>query len=549
MSVRNGFVLLLAISALFFSAGCGGSNNITQGVAPPSGGFSNSNLNGTYVFSVTGTDSGGDSYALVGTFTANGSGGTTGGTVDISDTGFTPALTNASVSSGNYSVGADGRGTVTLKVSGNPFSQNIVLDFVLQDGSHGLVSEADNNATGSGTLDLETANPTPTGSYAFSFSGAGPSGALATVGNFTLGANGAFTGLEDFNSAGVPYPDEGLSGELVLGPSSTPSTVLTASNGPYGAAVGITFDVFAIDANHLKFIETDGGTLEGDAFAQTSTTIPTGNLAFTLSGFLSGGTPFGAGGYMVTQATGTDGSGSIVSPSSEDLNEAGSTVGNVTFSGTFGPASTDPANSGRLIVQGLSGFEGASEFVAYPSSGGTLLLEIDSSLGILAGAAYPPQSSTTFAASEGYGLNLDGINLATGNEEEVDDIAEFATASGGTISGVIDENFQPGGGPTFGIALSSGTYTTIDSNGRYGVSATASTSSTGTLNGVFALTLYSVDGTTFPFLQTDANGQVGTGVVVQQSLHPLHIFGGQPSLICSFLIAMVRARSGNQKKK
>src|ERR1700693_1112526 len=85
MSVRNGTVLLLALSALLFLAACG-SNNITHPVDPPSGNFSNSNLNGTYVFSVLGVDQGnGAPYAIVGALTANGSGGITGGAFDIND--------------------------------------------------------------------------------------------------------------------------------------------------------------------------------------------------------------------------------------------------------------------------------------------------------------------------------------------------------------------------------------------------------------------------------------------------------------------------------
>lgn len=99
----------------------------------------------------------------------------------------------------------------------------------------------------------------------------------------------------------------------------------------------------------------------------------------------------------------------------------------------------------------------------------------------------------------------------------MDDIAEFTAASGGTLSaGIIDENFAPGGGPTLGIALSSGTYGTIGSGGRYGISATAGNNTTSTLLGGFTLTFYAVDGTTFPFMEIDA-GQVSTGVIVLQT--------------------------------
>jgi hypothetical protein len=66
-----------------------------------------------------------------------------------------------------------------------------------------------------------------------------------------------------------------------------------------------------------------------------------------------------------------------------------------------------------------------------------------------------------------------------------------------------------------GIPLSAGTYT-APSGGRGTITATAGSSTTGTLNGGFALTFYTVDGTTFPFIETDS-GQVSTGVFVMQT--------------------------------
>jgi hypothetical protein len=116
-------------------------------------------------------------------------------------------------------------------------------------------------------------------------------------------------------------------------------------------------------------------------------------------------------------------------------------------------------------------------------------------------------------------MNLSGTNLSSigSGPVEVDDIAEFTAASGGTLtSGIIDENYDPGGSPTLGIALSSGTYGALDSQGRYGISATASNSKTSTLLGGFDVIAYTVDGTTFPFVEYDA-GQVATGVIFLQS--------------------------------
>jgi hypothetical protein len=135
------------------------------------------------------------------------------------------------------------------------------------------------------------------------------------------------------------------------------------------------------------------------------------------------------------------------------------------------------------------------------------------------GAAYP-QSSTSFASSEGYGLNLSGANTsgATGvSEVEVDDIAEFtANSSGSTITGVIDENFETTGGPNPGISLT-GTYTTPGPDGRAQLALTAANNSNSTLNPTPTLTFYTVDGTTFPFIESDTNDQTATGVFVEQN--------------------------------
>ncbi len=514
MSARNAVVLVLSLSTLIFLAACGNNGpTVTQGVAPPSGAFGNGNLNGTYVFSVSGTDDSGDPYAVVGTIDANGSGGISGGTLDMNDTALTSAIIAAPVNSGgSYSVGQDGRGTFTINFSGNPFDQNLTFDFVLQNSFHGLVTEFDSNATGSGTLDVQTAGVTPAGSYAFSFSGATFNGEpFATAGNFTLSGTTA-TGLEDFNanSEAITNSNAGYPLSGTISAEGTATTLATSST--FGT---LTFDVFPIDSGDLKFIEVDSiATLVGDAFTE-STTMPTGNLVFTLAGDLSSEAPFAAGGIMVTSG------GDITNASSEDYNNGGnvSTVPE-TFTGTYGTGT-----AGRFSVS-LSGFLPATvtTFVAYPSSGGVLLMETDGG-GITSGAAYAQTAGATFAASQGYGLNLSGLNLgsSTGSASEIDDIAEFASAASGTsctassgtsyssdtLTGVTDEN-STSGVTAVGQALC-GQYSGPDSTGRLGVVYYANTT-----NGGVGLTAYTVDGTTFPFIESD-DGQVSSGVFVQQN--------------------------------
>jgi hypothetical protein len=307
MSLRNLVLASIVLFSLAFLVACGSSSSVHV-VPPPNGGFSNSNLNGTYVFSVAGTDQSGAPYAMVGTITADGSGGNgnghiTAGTLDINDPAFTTqALPNQPINSSSiYTVGVDGRGRATLGTS-TPFG-TIILDFVLQDSSHGLVTEFDGNASGSGTLDAQTASVTPQGPYALSLAGSDSTGnSLAAAGNFTVGSGGTISsGSEDFNDNGFGHTGYALSGTVVSGPSSTPGTTLVSGLG------SLIYDVYAIDASHLKFIEMDTtAILSGDAFSQTSTTIPAGTYAFTLAGIVVAGgspAPSDAGGFLVTDGS------------------------------------------------------------------------------------------------------------------------------------------------------------------------------------------------------------------------------------------------------
>ena len=350
---------------------------------------------------------------------------------------------------------------------------------MLTSSEHGLVTEFDNNASGSGTLDLQASGLLKLRSpdlMPSAFPGlTGGTGSFASVGAFTLDQNGFITtGLEDFNDDGlIPYANQTLSGQVVLGPSSTPSTQLVSQS------FGLTYDVYAIDATHLKFIEMDEAPiLSGDAFSQPSAAI-SGTMSFTLAGVIEGN-PSIAGGVMVT-----DGAGNITASSTEDVNEAGTLGAALPFSATYASAGT-----GRFTLNNFAGFVGVGgggSYAAYPSSGGLLLLEIDGS-GLMAWRGLPADgfaAAPAFASPEGYGMNLTGINLGFG--AEVDDIAEFSTASAGTFTG-ISTRTRPRAAQVGNLALTSGTFGAIDTTGRYRDLCRHSSGNNTSLNGGFALT-------------------------------------------------------------
>jgi hypothetical protein len=494
--LRNRFVLILALTAMAVLSGCSSTNKATP---PPTGGFSNANLKGAYVFSIAGTDvstGAGVPFAVVGVLDADGNGGVSGGTIDINDPAL-GAFTSGALSTSTYKVTKDGRGQANLATS----LGTIGIDFVLTSAGHGLVTRFDNGGTGSGTIDLQTtvAQSALAGSYTFSLVGAALSDgqALASVGAFTIGATGAITsGVQDvnhnFDSTG--FTDMSLTGQVILGPSSTPATQLNSAFG------NLVFDVYAIDSTHLKFIEDDGvGLLSGDAFTQ-QTSFPSGQLVYTASGLDTSGGLLVVGGYMTS-----DGS-SAVSNGLEDVNDSGNIAQVTAIGGAIVPPT--PASVGRFVVT-LNGIDNSQtpvvsnvQFAAYPfvSGGvqGVQFLEIDNT-GITGGTAFQ-QGGTSLTSGQGYGLNLSGQNA---NGEE-DDIAEF-TATNGTLSGLTDQNNV--GSLNFDANLvSSGNNTyTVDSNGR-GQMVTAT----------FTSAFYVVNSGSFIFIETD-NTQAAVGAFAEQS--------------------------------
>ena len=506
MSFRNRLVLPIILSALAILAGCGSGTH--NPVPPPTGGFSNTNFNGIYTFSVFGTD--GTTYAAAGSFTACGcSGGTiSGGTVDLIDaTSGAPLVATSSTitSSSTYSITADGRGSAKLAITNAALSLStqIQVAFVLTSSSHGLIIQFDGNATGSGTIDLQPTAVTQSSiantPYAFSLSGTDITAnlnPLATVGAFTLDANGTITtGVQDYNYSFVPSPNLGLSGVVGVGSGTAPGTATLVSS---FYPSGLTFDVYPISATHLKVIESDGvAIVVGDVFAQPSASIPSGNLVFNMAGFdVTGQLPFVAGGLMTSD-------GATISSGSEDVNEAGVVDGGnnpavpLSFGGSFA------SSGGGRSVATLSNFFGGSKFAVYPSSGGIFMLEIDNvglipGSGVTAGAA--TLQSATSIGSQGYGLNLTGLDLNTGIE--VDQNAEFVATST-AISGLVDIN---DGGATSTKNLT-GSYV-VNSNG-----AGAANFSSGGMAGMF---FYVADSSNVLYISTDPN-QVALGGFQGQS--------------------------------
>ncbi len=510
--VRRVAMALLAIASLIAAVGCGGSSS-NSAMAPPGGSFSNSSLNGTYVFSFSGTDitNGGFSFfAMTGTLAANGNGSFTIGTIDINDPALGAALGTGNVlaglaATGNYKITADGRGSGTIAVNINGTAVIFGIDFALMSSSHGLIIRFGSGGSGSGTIDLMASGVTQSdlqGSYAFGFSGVDSVGnPLGTVGGFTLNASGTVTaGSQDFNDNGNSTNLQALP---LIFPSSvtigtTPGTAqLTTSAAGFNT---LSFDVWVVDATHLKFIETDTtAVLAGDAFVSTGhTAFPSGTLVFETSGLDTNSPP----GPFVTGGLLTSDGSSMITGGLQDVNDEGVVVQAPIVTGSFTPVGGRPQLTLDGIYNGeiVNGILSTSnpQFAAYPFKGGIELLEIDNA-GVTSAIAYV-QSATSIAAPQGYALNFSGANGSTGSIIEVDEIAEFI-ASGGSMSGLYDVNNL--GVLASDLKLGSGATYSVSANGRGTASFPNLQTNSNTLIPALNLTFYVVNSSTIVFLETD----------------------------------------------
>jgi hypothetical protein len=173
-------------------------------------------LSGNYAFFFSGNSSTGSAVTTAGTFTADGKGNITTGEQDTNSISAatetnTPSLT------GTYTLGSDGRGTITFtNAPGNP-TYAFSIDAT---GSHGRLIEFDSTGTrGSGRIEKQSVTTcvvsgTASNTYA---------------GNFTFGGSGF---VSSFSTRGTFLPGPlAVAGTFLATPPISPATQGSIGNG------------------------------------------------------------------------------------------------------------------------------------------------------------------------------------------------------------------------------------------------------------------------------------------------------------------------------
>lgn len=470
------FALLGALCFALFAAACsgGGSNPAPP---PPTGNFSNASLKGQYAFSMSGSDFNGEFLARVGSFTADGNGGITGGIEDVNTAGGGQETLNYSSSS--YSIQADGRGIINLA------NQTGTLQFsvTLLSPTQGLIVQTDPglSATTSGTFVLQTPSAftasSLSGNYVFDFSGLDFSSSQfgvpdSIIGQFVAnGNNGLSSGILDRNNDGAldtsaPFTAASYQMDAVNGPTFGRGTLTFVAN---GATFNYAF--YIVNGKRSRMIQINANALTvGDAVSQSS--VPTsnatfnGNFAFLLTGSSTSGALTEIGRFTA------DGNGGLNSTFA-DINDFGSVqqLQNSSLSSVAYAIDGNVAGTGRGTLTFTDASLGTFQFVFYLTSPSGGVIQ-DVSANIVADGSLQLQTGAPFTQAGlagDYGFNFSGISsntdtLITAEEDFVGHMALSAAATN-NVSGAVDFTEFNSNTPVFLNIVLSGTGLSIGGDG------------------------------------------------------------------------------------
>ncbi|HVP90342.1 MAG TPA: hypothetical protein VMS75_03895 [Terriglobales bacterium] len=405
---------------------------------------SNAMLNGAYVFSVQGTDRNG-MYAAGGTIVADGNGNITAGEQDYTDVSVQAGPDSLT---GTYSIGPDGRGSLTLSVSDASLPHNGVETFsvAVTSAAHALITQFDGTASSSGSLDLQTAGALDpaavAGAYAFTVQGE----------DVTYQAPACFGGVLVMSAAsgtvsdGTYFVNDGGSTN-----SGTLSGVVTVPDG-FGRgtidfAMGLNLAYYAVRGQVLRLVGLNapytvvGGSMYSQGAAGAGGTFTTASLsgsyvlseaggsvagALALAGqFASDGAGNFTSGFADTNDAGTSSSASIAGTPAYSM--AGNGVGTLSL-----PAAVDTTgNVGALVIFAVDPAVNLLDPSLPGGGGGALVMDYDSTA--VASGSIVPQATGPFDGN--YALNLQLV----ASDGENDWVGQTVAASGG-LAGTVDIN-------------------------------------------------------------------------------------------------------------
>ncbi len=430
-------------------------------------GYSTSSLQGRFAFSLAGRILSGGSagpFFRAGSFVADGSGHLASGVEDVNDA---LGVTSSPISfAGTYTVGSDGRGTMTF--NDGRASTPTSFDFVLVNGTQLHFIGFDGNGTSSGQANLQDASKFVGGlggTYVFDFTGAHGSNALSQVGEFVMDGSGNVTGgVMDINDGGGVTPQVAITGGTYSTSADSngrgTATLTTAST-------TLHFSFYMVSKGSAKFVETDAAQQVAGVISQQAPNVVfdasflNGNYAFLLAGS-------GSSAYAAAGSFSADGN-SHLTTGALDENVGGTPAANVAISGSY----TVDANG-----RGTAAFTGGRTYVFYLGPLGSAFFQETDSIhtGVAIDGVFQAQENASFAQSQiagNYAISTSGRS-ASSDETITGELA--ADGAGAVSSGAVDLNTAGTVAP--GVAITTGSYDTSSSAERGALTLSLATSPT-----------------------------------------------------------------------
>jgi hypothetical protein len=398
---------------------------------------------GTYIYNGSGEDGNGVLY-YAGAFTVL-NGAVTGGEHDFLDQVNAGSDT---ITAAGSSVTTQPEGSVEIILNtGDPnFGDSGV--FTLRgakvSAARMQLTEFDDFATATGTLDLQTGKAAPTGGYAFQISGLdgntnGPNplgiGGVVVINGTTINTT---TSVFDYNDGGTVGQGQTFASGTVSAPDSFGRIQISLT--PSGASGAPQFGMtgYIVGTNRIQFVEVANdainGTMGGTAFGQGANTgtFTTGNVTNSV--------------YVFT-AVGDDGGGMTVA-AGLSLNSGGAVAGNVTFSDLSTNGSQNVTGSwtvdasGRVTVSNINpsptGTPLAFQFYLDGNGNGTEL-GIDTSE-VSAGTAYAQTNGNINPGNYAIGAFGFFLDSTIANQLDPWSAAGPLTITGTALNGFTDYN-------------------------------------------------------------------------------------------------------------
>jgi len=519
-----------------FAAACGGGNGtftpMPMPTPTPQGNYSLASLNGTYAFSMSGTDNTqGLAISRIGSFHADGQGNITMAIEDVNVGGSFSTFNFTAAPASKYTMASDGKGVLTLShpdVVNPRVADNFTFSIVLDSTSSGLMIETDGSSTMSGNFRLQSISSTFATAYAFDVSGLdlGNRTSASFIGQFiTNGVSGVTGGQMDINDGASP------TGVITLQPGTITLDATNFSNFGRGTLtlnttlnsqiLNLSYVFYVVDASHLVLVENDTvAATSGSATAQTA--VPTTVGAFPGSFvFAVGGGAISQGLFGGLSRAGrftADANGAVTNLSVDENFSGGVNV--FPKSGGFSNVAftIDPAGTGRGTLNFTDVTSNQTfQYVFYMASATQGFIQ-DDSADVVADGSITAQSGTFTAASMAgsYAINWSGVNLVNGFEEDFVGVIPVSSAGSNNIAGGVLDFTELGDGKIFTDVTVNGLFT-LQGDGTLGgaqgnaLQLTTATTPSSTYN----FRAYVLNTNTIIFVGVD-NNRVVIGTLVRQ---------------------------------